>query len=172
MWEFLWMNEYPHKHPGCKASSFGIGNQLINQSINQVLRYPSRAKGLWDYNNGKRDLTRRWRYQWKYWVHPGQRGFGGTGLGPDTTKHNLTSMCTTTSLQQRGHLGPQQTLLGNDRTIQCLLWLGSTKDFIQNPPRTPTPLKRHFRKLCSTTWNRPLCCNLAHFARYSSALGQ
>ncbi len=40
-------------------------------------------------------------------VQPGQRGFGGTGLGPDTkTKHKLTSMCTTTtSLQQtRGHL--------------------------------------------------------------------
>jgi hypothetical protein len=37
MWEFLWMNEYPHKHSNCKASSFGIGNQLINQSINQSI---------------------------------------------------------------------------------------------------------------------------------------
>jgi hypothetical protein len=103
MREFLWMNEYPHKHSGCKASSFGIGNQ----SINQFLRYSNRAKGPWWDYNGKRDLTRRWRYQWKHWFHPGQRGLGE--LGPDT-KHNLSSICAQQHhYNKEDHLGPQQT---------------------------------------------------------------
>ncbi len=75
----------------------------------------------------------------KVLVHPGQRGLGATGLGPEHKAQfdqHVHNNITTTKRTLGSTTNP---LLGNDRTIQCLLWLGSTKDFIQNWGAGPPP---------------------------------